>query len=91
MCNCTVSSPTLDVRSKHTSLIQGSLLEVQLHTKFGNVAVEFGSRLRGHPRNHAIRRNDMSSSNGEEHPFLDDLADDAELRGTVLRPSGFGS
>ena len=27
----------------------------------------------------------MSSSNGERHPFLDDLADDAELRGTVLR------
>jgi hypothetical protein len=27
----------------------------------------------------------MSSSNGEKHPFLDDLADDAELRGTVLR------
>jgi hypothetical protein len=29
--------------------------------------------------------NHMSSSNGEKHPFLDDLADDAELRGTVLR------
>lgn len=27
----------------------------------------------------------MSSSNGEKHPFLDDLADDAELRGTVMR------
>ena len=27
----------------------------------------------------------MTSSNGERHPFLDDLADDAELRGTVLR------
>ncbi|MEH2702258.1 MULTISPECIES: hypothetical protein [Rhizobium] len=27
----------------------------------------------------------MSSSSGEKHPFLDDLADDAELRGTVLR------
>ncbi|MBY5558459.1 hypothetical protein [Rhizobium leguminosarum] len=27
----------------------------------------------------------MSSRNGEKHPFLDDLADDAELRGTVLR------
>ncbi|MEH7881493.1 hypothetical protein V7799_30010 [Rhizobium laguerreae] len=27
----------------------------------------------------------MSSNNGEKHPFLDDLADDAELRGTVLR------
>lgn len=27
----------------------------------------------------------MSSSNGEKPPFLDDLADDAELRATVLR------
>ncbi|XKM43393.1 hypothetical protein A4U53_037835 (plasmid) [Rhizobium ruizarguesonis] len=27
----------------------------------------------------------MTGSNGEKHPFLDDLADDAELRGTVLR------
>ncbi|UIY31803.1 hypothetical protein LZK73_33500 (plasmid) [Neorhizobium galegae] len=27
----------------------------------------------------------MSSNNGEKHPFLDDLAEDAELRGTVLR------
>lgn len=27
----------------------------------------------------------MSTSNGEKHPFLDDLADDAELRGTVMR------
>ncbi|MBY3037301.1 hypothetical protein HFO56_35840 [Rhizobium laguerreae] len=27
----------------------------------------------------------MSSRNGEKHPFLNDLADDAELRGTVLR------
>ncbi|WP_245441793.1 hypothetical protein [Rhizobium leguminosarum] len=27
----------------------------------------------------------MSGSSGEKHPFLDDLADDAELRGTILR------
>ena len=27
----------------------------------------------------------MTGSNGEKHPFLDDLADDAELTGTVLR------
>ncbi|MGO8257068.1 hypothetical protein [Rhizobium ruizarguesonis] len=27
----------------------------------------------------------MTGSNGEKLPFLDDLADDAELRGTVLR------
>jgi len=27
----------------------------------------------------------MTGSNGEKHPFLDNLADDAELRGTVLR------
>jgi len=27
----------------------------------------------------------MSSNNGKKHPFLDDLADDAELSGTVLR------
>ncbi len=29
----------------------------------------------------------MSNSSGEKHPFLDDLADDAELDGTVMRGS----
>jgi hypothetical protein len=32
----------------------------------------------------------MSANSQEKHPFLDDLADDAELRGTVLRRSVSG-